>query len=224
MPAIGSDIYLQGTGKAARTLYLSQLVQSSGNTWTLEFGENTFFLDPEGNWMCPQPQQEVVIYYAQNRDFFKQSARVQEVIEADADEDGSVSGQAVATRTVRLQIETRGEPVSADNRECFRISTVFAELYVTVGECDSCRLVDISPTGFAVLSADEHEVGKVLSASAQYNGISASGPVCVMSVRQVRGGQFRYGLRCIDKAFQDEVRKLSMELQRLQLRRLAGRT
>jgi hypothetical protein len=91
-----------------------------------------------------------------------------------------------------------------------------------LNECEGCRVIDVSPAGFSLISAEDHHINDIVTATVQYGGIQYSGRARVQSKRTWKDGHFRYGLYCIDRAFREAVQQLAMEVQRQKLRRLAA--
>jgi len=202
-------------------LHPSKVVEVTENALTVEIDENTYPFDVEGDCQTLEVDQEILIYYNLDGDFLKQTARIDEVLEPEHEEnDENKDGR----KKVFVKMVAMGEPVSAESRQCYRVSTVVAELTASFGQCDDCQIVDVSITGFAVISLEEFPVGKVVTATPRYKDLQPTGSVCIHSVRALRDGRFRYGLHCLEKSFQEEMQKFSMDVQRQQLRRLAGRT
>ena len=61
-----------------------------------------------------------------------------------------------------------GEPVSAESREWFRVSTVMAGLTTDFGPEAGCPLLDVSSVGFAVEATQAYKVGDVVTATLRY--------------------------------------------------------
>lgn len=114
--------------------------------------------------------------------------------------------------------------MQAENRECYRVSTMFRTITASFGDRDDCPLVDVSPTGFALISPADYGIGKTLEATIQYGGVEYSGRTCIYSKRILKDGRIRYGVNCIDKTYRDALQHITMDLQRQQLRRLACRS
>ena len=206
MLTVGNDVFLQLTGDSEdRTLHPSSVVEVTGNVFTAELEEDD---------LAPEAGQEILIYYNLRREFVNQSARIDTVLETEPDENGQSK--------VLVGIERTGEPVSAEARQSYRVSTVLAELAVSFGGCDDCPVMDVSPTGFGVISPEKYRVGRIVMVTFQYENLQHTGHVCIQSMRPQRGGRFRYGVHCVSREFQAVTQKISMALQRQQLRRLAG--
>ncbi|MHC4129010.1 MAG: PilZ domain-containing protein [Planctomycetota bacterium] len=133
-------------------------------------------------------------------------------------------GQDDPTPVVGFQ--TTGEPVSAEGRERFRVSTVMADLTATVGAEAECKLLDVSTTGFAVEATQRYEIGQVVSVTLRYQDRQFSGKARIQSIRELELGRIRYGLHAVDdKASGGELRKgqqhITAAIEREQLRRRA---
>ncbi len=133
-------------------------------------------------------------------------------------------GQDDPTPVVGFQ--TTGEPVSAESRERFRVSTVMADLTAAVGAEAECKLLDVSTSGFAIEATQRYEVGQVVSVTLRYQGGEFSGKARVQSIRELDLGRIRYGLHAVeDRASGGELRKgqqyISAAVEREQLRRRA---
>jgi hypothetical protein len=193
----GDVVYLGLTSESRKAnLQPGKVVDANLTALTVEITEDA----------CAREQnQEILIYYNQRRDFVKQWALVNAVMETPSDENGQ---SKILVEMVRL-----GEPVSAENRECFRVSTTIEELTASFGDCEDCQVMDVSPTGFSLISVDEHEIGDIVTATIQYDGVQYSGSTRVQSKRILRDGRVRYGLHCIDKAYREAVQQLVMEVQ-----------
>ncbi|MHC4428160.1 MAG: PilZ domain-containing protein [Planctomycetota bacterium] len=158
------------------------------------------------------PGQELFVYYYLRHKFVKQAARVDAVMQNEP--------------TLVVGFQTTGEPMPAETRESFRVSTVMADLTATVGAEDECRLLDVSNTGFAVEATQRYELGQVVSVTLRYQGRQFSGKARVQSIRELDLGKVRYGLHAVeDRASGGDVRKgqqhISAAVEREQLRRLS---
>ncbi len=155
--------------------------------------------------------QDVLLYYEIDRKFMQQAARIDAVMQVGPE---SIVG-----------LETTGEPMSADERQWYRVWAVLADLTATIGSED-CPIQDVSAVGFAVLARDRHYVGNVVTATVHYKGRHHTGSATVQSVRDLDDGRIRYGLACADdKQGGADLSKclhtITMAIQRQQLRRRA---
>ena len=212
------DVFLQPASKSRRLLHPGKVVRIRHQSLTVILEENLASSDITGDdGLCLKRDQKIFIYFNRQRNFLKQAARI-----VDVSETATESEQDESNNCVRL--ETEGEPVPAENRESYRVSTVHAELTATFGEIAECALVDISAKGFAVISPQKYTVGQLVTAAPHYEDFQSVGKVCIQSAQALKDGRFRYGVVCVEKNFQAKVQKLCMLLQRQQLRRLACRT
>ena len=97
-----------------------------------------------------------------------------------------------------IGFETTGEPVSAEGRQSFRVSTATSGLTARIGE-EACPLLDISATGIAVISRATHLPGETVPVSISYDGRSYSGTARVQGIRKLPDGRIRFGLHGSDK-------------------------
>ena len=156
------------------------------------------------------------MFYELDRRFVQQSARVGTVARA-YDEAYVVS------------FELLDEPVSAENRQVYRVTTTINAPVVKLDEEADCQVKDVSPVGFSVIAEERHDIGKFVPTTVCFEGREFSGTVCIQSARELGQGQIRYGLRVIrSRTGSDNLAKgmtqISMAIQREKLRHLAGTT
>jgi hypothetical protein len=123
--------------------------------------------------------QEVFIYYEINRIFMKQLARIETVTQGDP--------------KTSIRFGTSGHAVSAEDRDCYRVPTAFKELTATVGPEGSCKLLDVSGTGFAVIASEHYRIGELVEVELRYRSEAFSGRACLQSMKQLAEGRIRYG-------------------------------
>ncbi|MHC4826979.1 MAG: hypothetical protein ACYTEY_10510, partial [Planctomycetota bacterium] len=119
-----------------------------------EPGEAGYTAEIEEPDVALEAGQDIFIYYEIERKFVKQAARIDAVMQTNP--------------TLVVGFETTGEPVAAESREWFRVSTVVANLTVDFGSKTGCPLLDVSSVGFAVESAERFEVGQVVPATLRF--------------------------------------------------------
>lgn len=176
--------------------------------------ENLFSIEFEEAGITPEEKSEILIYYHSNREFVKQSAWI----------------ETISTQEPKciLVIALHGEPISAESRECYRVSTLLSSLSTTFGPEKNCQTNDVSITGFSVTASQKYEIGAHVPATLQHEGESFSGIACVQSIRKLGKGQIRYGLHCVsgqgegDFILQRGLRQIVTAVQRQQMRRLSG--
>ncbi len=158
--------------------------------------------------------QEVFVYYEERNKFFRHLAKV-------------VEGPKIEEATSSVHVTLLGEPIPAESRECYRASTVMGEITMQIDEETNCKLLDVSATGFAVIAQTELPTGAAVSAKVEFDGSFFEGEAIVQSTTEVREG-YRYGLHChadnkTDGNLQRGLQLINMDVQRQQLRRLAGK-
>jgi hypothetical protein len=176
--------------------------------------DNIYTAEVEEEDLVFEEGQQILIYYCQKqREFVQQTARVDTVTRTDL--------------KPILGFETTSEPVSAERRQSYRVSTVMSDLTAKLASEDACPLLDVSMTGFSVIAAKGHPLGSVVEATLRYDDEQYTGTVCILSIRELKTGQTRYGVHCMDDKksggnIQKGLRHMSMTIQRQQLRRLVG--
>lgn len=168
--------------------------------------------DDEGAGLNLLAGAEVRIFFERKQKFVQQAARVDAVLATDA---APIVG-----------IQLIGDAVSADSRECYRVSTLSAGIAATL-DGEEGRLADVSVTGLSVIMKRRHGSGKVIPVSVQFDGRKYTGMTSVQSVKDLDKGFVRYGLSCLDSKKSDAqlpagLHKISMAVQRTQLKRMAG--
>ncbi len=158
-----------------------------------------------------EPGQDIRIYFERQREFMQQPATIEAVL----DEGGSCI----------FAIRPEGEPVSAENRQCYRVSTIFANLSIELAG-ETCSLTDVSVQGFSLISTKPYKQGQTLPIRLLHEGKVYEGNAQVQSIKDL-GGKTRYGLLCAGKAsgpasLPKGLQQVSMSIQRMQLRRRAG--
>lgn len=190
-----------------RILHPAKVTAIENDLYSFEFEESDLDL---------QPKTEIVVYYAVEQEFLQQTARI-EMISPDPEADvGPIIGVSIT-----------GEPVSAESRHCFRVSTALGNLEADIATEQRCKLMDVSPTGFAVAADGAYGIGNVINAVLRHDGKRYKGRVCVQSIKALRTGKVRYGFYCTDdhgpnSNLPQGLQKIRAAMQREQLRRLAA--
>lgn len=203
MLAIETALHIQDPAKPDRRVLISGSVVGAADAGPVaEFPDARLSL---------RADQDLLVFFEQRRKFMQQSARLL------ASEDGDTGP--------RFTLELVGDPVSAENREHYRVSTAAGEYYVAVAGRNDCRMVDVSITGFAALTDQAHEVGEEIEASFSLDGRTCTGPMVVQSVRDLGRPGIRCGLRVRGGAggLVDGVSALALQAEREMLRRISGR-
>ncbi len=182
---------------------------------TTDKGYNVVF---EGWAFRVEDGAEALVFYEIDSHFMQQPVRVLSVVEKKI-HDGE--------NRIRLALETTGDPISAENREYYRVSCYAADVEVQLGDDpEMCEVVDVSETGFAIFADAEYTVGQTLQATLYHNGIPVHGTAVVQSHRPF-GKKNRYGLRALDDerpktTLKKGLNRIYLAVQREQLARLSG--
>ena len=204
MPGIGDGLFIETrTQSTARILHPAKIVGAKDDGYTVEIEEADVSLAKGA---------EFQIYFEVHGKFVKQAATIEAVYDDEPD--------------VTIEFITVGEPMSAESRQHFRVSTVTSNLTATFGAQTGCKLLNVSSTGLSVLSTARHEIGSTVDTSVCHEGKTHSGRVSVQGIRSMAKGQIRYGLHCVDGTGSDVnlaegLRQMTMAIQRKQLRRLS---
>ena len=203
------------TGIFLRTPEHEELYPGMVSATTVK-GYNAVF---EGREFSLEEGAEVIVFFELKRRFMQQPVRVLSVVEEKEDDDWT---------RITLEFQTTGDPLSAESRECYRVSCYAADLEAQLGEDpEMCEVLDVSATGFAVFSEAEYSVGQSLQATLHYNGTPVRGTAVVQSYRAM-GKKHRYGLRAVDDerrnaTLKKDLNRINLAVQREQAARLSGR-
>jgi PilZ domain len=153
------------------------------------------------------------LHFEQKQKFFQQAARV-------------VRKESAEPTVFELKLQ--GQPVSAESRQCYRVSCLGAGIKATVADEKDCEVVDVSATGLAFYATGTFEIGRQVRITFFYNGDEYVGQGTIQSMRRVSARLIRYGLHCGDtKSKTDTLARslasINQSIQRDQLRRLAGK-
>ncbi|MCK4874147.1 MAG: hypothetical protein KAS72_15600 [Phycisphaerales bacterium] len=188
-----------------------QRILHPGTIVEYEAGIHTAIFTAED--FTPQADQEVLVYFDCGKGFMQQPARINVVMQDDEE--------------VRIAFETTGEPVSAESRQCYRVSTLLSDLTATFQDEPECPLLEVSATGFAVLASEVYSIGTTVNTTLSFEDQQYTGKATVQGVKEINPGRIRYGLHCLSgrSGTNDLARGLqaiSMTVQRRQLRRQLG--
>ncbi|MEO0601943.1 MAG: PilZ domain-containing protein [Myxococcota bacterium] len=188
-----------------RVLHPCTIEDREGVNWTLETTEVLGSLRIDST---------VLVYFDDRQTFMQQPARVRGV---ETIEDGE---------GVVLTLERLGEPVDAEQRQVYRVSCVTVPISAKMNTEPGCKIVDISATGFGVHCASHFHIGETVTATVDWDGEAFTGPVAVVSVRQISDTHQRYGVRSIDTGnrpgvtLKKSLTRISLAVQREQMRRI----
>lgn len=200
----GKDVFILMPGeKLERVLHQGTVTECSEASFVAEFGEV----------LNLAVGVELLAHAEVSRKFMQQGATVQAVLSS-------------SPKTIVAFIRT-GQPIAADSRQSYRVSLAAHNLPAKINDDQRCQLIDVSATGFGVVSETKWSIGESVTATVSYNGITATGEARVQSAREF-GGKFRYGLHAVEvqrgkakSELQVALMKISLEVQRDQLRRMA---
>jgi hypothetical protein len=120
--------------------------------------------------------------------------------------------------------KTTSEPISAERRQIYRVSTALCHITATIGQEKNCQVVDVSSEGCAVVTGQELAIGSTVKITFGGQAPAVCADARVQTVKQLSPTRFRYGLYVPDK--KSPARKalaaVAMEVQREQLKRISG--
>lgn len=124
-------------------------------------------------------------------------------------------------------IEPVGDPISAESRQTYRVSTISAGIVARMGSEQGLQVQDLSATGLAVLADHKYPLGHLVEIAVKRGDESCHGQASIQSVRELESGRFRYGLRAIEEdphaqIFLATLQRISFAVQREQLKRSGG--
>lgn len=117
------------------------------------------------------------------------------------------------------------EPVPAENRQSFRVSVATADLCARLNCAQNCPVIDVSFTGFAIVSEGMFQIGDAVTVAVKFEGRTYTGEATIKSVNPVDEAKTRYGLHVPPNrgasTLQKGLQAIASSIQRLQLRRLS---
>ncbi len=220
----GADVFVTyGRDADKRILHPAKVLSVTGATCALQMLSNGLPI---------AAGTKVIVFFDANRQFRKQTAEVVAV----SDPRFGIAQGDLANLNINASnfaglvfgCNLLGQPVSAEDRQSFRVCTVVSDIVGDLGFETKCPLLDISSTGFAMIVRSKYKVSDVVAAVLRHEGIEYKGRAVVQSIKELPGGRYRYGLHCMDDrgsggTLQKGCQRISMACQRAQLRRLAGR-
>ena len=202
----GNDILFQEPSCETRRLRRSVVEDANDEQISVRFVAEPFAFEAG---------QEVLMYFNGKREFMQQVARVEEVVENDAEE-GPL-----------FVLELVGDAISAESRQHYRVSTMSAGIEARMGGEESLSVQDLSSTGFAVIASEEYPIGQTVEVGIAHQEEQCHGVASIQSVRELGPGRIRYGLRAIEEdphtgTFLEVLQRISLSVQREQLQRSGG--
>lgn len=212
MLKLGNDVLFQEPTVSSRRLRRSVVVAVGEDSISVRFVGEPFAFAID---------QDVLMYFTGKREFMQQIGRILEIEAQAAPVDASAP--AVKEGPVFV-IQPVGDPISAEARQHYRVSTISAGIEARMGEEGSLQVQDLSATGFAVLADQQYAIGQVVEVSIRHGEEACHGLVAVQSFRELESGRLRYGLRAIEKDphakdFVATLQRISLAVQREQLQR-----
>lgn len=133
---------------------------------------------------------ETFLHYDRDRKFVQQSVRVLRI-------------DAGAPLVFAVQFQS--EAISAELRQCYRVSCLGSNVKLNVAEEANCEVVDVSATGVAYYGQRNYRIGQNLKLALVYEGKTYNGHGTVHSIRRTKSNKQRYGLHAIQA---DQRRRL----------------
>jgi len=137
---------------------------------------------------------ETFLHYDRDRKFVQQSVRVLRV-----------DAGAPLVFAVRFQ----SEPISAELRQCYRVSCLGSNVRLSVADETNCEVVDVSATGVAFYGQGTYRIGQNLKVTLVHEGKIYNGHGTIQSIRRTKANKQRYGLHCVDKGTDTLARSLA---------------
>jgi hypothetical protein len=201
MLVVGDAIFLLIPSAAnKRVLHPGTVTESDATSFAVKFE------DP----IAPAVGTELNAFCEVHGKFFQQGASVVEIREPG--------------NNPVIAFNRSGEPVSAENRQTFRVSIAAATIVVRLEKERNCQLMDVSLEGFAVLAEKKYDLGSLVTCNFTYEGIAVTAKVRVQTMQVRRDGKIRYGLHVpkVNAEARKALQQISSAAQRAQLRRLRG--
>lgn len=199
MLQVGKACYLLvgGTG-TQKILKVGKVAGVQEKVFTVEFEEK----------VAPEVGSDVTLFAEMKGKFFQTAAKV------------ALRGED--PEKVSFGFEPFGQPVSAEQRSNFRVSTVTAELPIRVGSMADAILADVSAEGIAVITRGSLMLGQTVDVEFVGEGICFKGAMRVQVAKPL-GGKTRYGLYAptVKSPIRQALEKLTSTMQRYQLRRMS---
>ena len=200
MLSAGDEMYLAiPDGAQKPILRPGKVVSSDATTFAAEF------IEP----ITVAVEADVTAYASQRGKFFQQGARV-------------VLISAAETRTI-ISFARVGQPVSADKRQVYRVSTATAGMLAQIGSEKKCPIVDMSGDGFGAILSRECRIGSVQQVVLVHEEQQITMSVRTQTAAPRPDGKFRCGFLAIGRGEgRKALQQISAAIQRQQLRRLSG--
>ena len=176
----------------------------------VDTGEEDFSIQFVAEPFAFEKDQEVLMYFNGKRELMQQIGRITDIVESES--------------ALTFLIAPVGDPISAESRENYRVSTIGATLDARVGEETHLKVQDLSATGFAVVASKDYQIGQTIEVEISNGTECCHGIASIQSIRDFGGGRIRYDMRAIDSdphtsVFLETLQRISLAVQREQLQR-----
>jgi PilZ domain len=154
---------------------------------------------------------DVALHFEERRKFWQQSGRI---VRQDP------------TEPLVFGVQLQGAPVSAEARQCFRVSCLGSNIRATIDGEEGCEVVDLSATGFAFYGRRDYDLGTRMRVALTHDGRSYQGHGTIQSSRRMTPKTTRYGVHCTDTSQDTLARSLAainLSVQAEQQRRMAAK-
>jgi len=201
----GTNVFLLiPDGTEERVLHPATVVRAGSDLYVAELAESQLSV-AEGL--------DVFLFRERDRTFTQQHARIQSV--------------DVENGKTHVSFKTTGEPVSAESRDCYRVSAIGTEISATFGPEEDCRVLDVSATGFSVCACQRYAIGSRVDAVLRFEGDLHRGTVVIQSARPMDAERLRYGVYCLDDkqpaaGLRAALPRINLAIQRQLLQRRSG--
>ncbi len=159
----------------------------------------------------PHPDLEsggaVIVYYQREGRFVQQLARVR--------------GLPDGVPAERVELAPAGDPICADHRRHRRTPVSSECVQVELDGVAVARVLDVSPSGLAVVTDLRLLASQELTARLELDGEGYEGRVTVRSFRALDEGRNRYGLRLLDETAETRLCEGLRDLARREERAVA---
>jgi hypothetical protein len=214
---VGKGVFVQIPGEEAtgqRLLHPAKIVAAGDGLYTAEFEETDIAL---------KSGMDVTLFYEIRGEFSQQPARIDVVMDDGRDAPDQAAGDGRA-RAPLVGFQTLDQPITAESRRFYRVSTITTGLAARVGQED-CPIIDISAAGLAVTGSGAWSLADRLPVLIRSGSSVHAGLAMVQSVRTLRDGRVRYGLLCVEEkgsTLRTGLERVGATVQRQQIRRLMG--
>jgi hypothetical protein len=235
MLKVGNDVLFQEPTVSIRRLRRSVVIGAADDEVSVRFVGEPFAFELD---------QEVLMFFNGKREFMQQIGRITEIqapepdaAPADGARDAVPTTTAAASNSAPpaagsdrkkdgpvFVIETVGDPISAEHRHHYRVSTITAGIEARMGAEDGLPVQDLSATGFSVLANELYSIGQTVDVAVFHGDECCHGKAAIQSLRELESGRMRYGLRAIEedpraRDFLATLQRISLAVQREQLQR-----